>query len=314
MDPASSTLSSCPKTEPAYPMKIVSFERDGALHTGALLDGDLVLDFDHAGAGLPGSEGPLEWANIDGACHQAARRLVESAGGLLGRLRGSGAVLAVAEVKLTAPIPRPGKVICIGLNYRDHAEESGLEVPSSPLVFSKFSSCVVGPQDDVILPKGAAQVDYEAEFGVVIGRAAHHVSKEDAMDYVLGYCNVNDISARDFQFADGQWQRGKSCDTFCPSGPFIATADEIADPENLRIQFRLNGETLQDSSTSQLIFGVAELIAHLSGFVALEPGDLISTGTPPGVGFARKPPVYIQSGDKMEVEVEGLGVLENPVR
>ncbi len=295
-------------------MKIVSFERDGALHTGALLDGDLVLDFDHAGAGLPDADGPLDWADMDGACHQAARRLVDGAAEQLGDLQGSGAVLPLGGVTLTAPIPRPSKVICIGLNYRDHAEESGLEVPSSPLVFSKFSSCIVGPMEDVVLPKGAKEVDYEAEFGVVIGRAAHHVSKGDAMDYVLGYCNVNDISARDFQFADGQWQRGKSCDTFCPSGPFIATTDEIGDPENLRIQFRLNGETLQDSSTNQLIFGIAELIAHLSGFIALEPGDLISTGTPPGVGFARKPPIYIQSGDKMEVEVEGLGVLENPVK
>lgn len=295
-------------------MKIVSFERGGAIHTGALLDGDLVLDFDHAGAGLPTSEGPLEWANMDGACHQAARRLVEAAGDALEQLRESGAVLPAGDVTLAAPIPRPGKVICIGLNYRDHAEESGLEVPSSPLVFSKFPSCVVGPDAEVVLPKGSVQVDYEAEFGVVIGRAAHHVSKENAMDYVLGYCNVNDLSARDFQFADGQWQRGKSCDTFCPSGPFIATADEIADPENLRIQFRLNGETLQDSTTNQLIFGVAELIEHLSGFIALEPGDLISTGTPPGVGFARTPPVFIQSGDKMEVEVEGLGVLSSPVR
>ena len=297
-------------------MKIVSFEREGALHTGALLEGDLVLDFDHAGAELPESDGPLDWADMDGACHQAARRLVEGAreGAALAGLQSKGAVLALKDVTLAAPIPRPGKVICIGLNYRDHAEESGMEVPSAPLVFSKFSSCVVGPMDEVVLPNGAKEVDYEAEFGVVIGRIAHHVSTEDAMDYVLGYCNVNDISARDFQFADGQWQRGKSCDTFCPSGPFIATADEIADPSALRIQFRLNGETLQDSSTHQLIFGVAELVSYLSGFVALEPGDLISTGTPPGVGFARKPPIYIKSGDRMEVEVEGLGILENPVR
>jgi len=295
-------------------MKIVSFEREGALHTGALLDGDHVLDFDHVGAGLPKGDGPVDWIDMDGACHQAARRAVDVVAERLDELKANGAVVPLGDVTLAAPIPRPGKVICIGLNYRDHAEESGLEVPSQPLVFSKFSSCVVGPNDDVVLPKGAEQVDYEAEFGVVIGRAAHHVSKEDAMDYVLGYCNVNDISARDFQFADGQWQRGKSCDTFCPMGPFIATAEEIADPSKLRIQFRLNGETLQDSSTDQLIFDVAELIAHLTGFIALEPGDLISTGTPPGVGFARTPPVFIKPGDKMEVEVEGLGVLENPVR
>ena len=147
-----------------------------------------------------------------------------------------------------------------------------------------------------MLPPGAKEVDYEAEFGVVIGRTASRVKAEDAMEYVLGYCNVNDVSARE---------------TFCPAGPFLATADEVADPHALRVQFRMNGETLQDSSTDQLIFGIPELIAHLSGFITLEPGDLISTGTPPGVGFARKPPIYIQPGDVMEVEVEGLGVLRN---
>ncbi|MEM8709938.1 MAG: fumarylacetoacetate hydrolase family protein [Planctomycetota bacterium] len=290
-------------------MKLVSFQRDGQLSTGALLAGDFVLDFHHPATDLPDADGPLDWMDTDGACYQSARRLVDAHDA--GQLEAKGAILPLANVDLVAPIPRPGKVICIGLNYRDHAEESGLEVPSEPLVFSKFSSCVVGPEAEVILPKGAKEVDYEAEFGVVIGRRASHVSEADAMDYVLGYCNINDVSARDFQFADGQWQRGKSCETFCPAGPFIATADEIADPHALRIQFRLNGETLQDSSTNQLIFNVPQLVAYLSGFVTLEPGDMISTGTPPGVGFARKPPVYVQPGDSMEVEVEGLGVLKN---
>ncbi|WP_145194115.1 fumarylacetoacetate hydrolase family protein [Planctomycetes bacterium Poly30] len=290
-------------------MKIVSFHRDGQLSTGALLDGDLVLDFQHEAAGLPGADGPLDWMDTDGACHQSARRLVEGAD--VAKLQAAGAVLPLAGVELLSPIPRPGKVICIGLNYRDHAEESGMEIPKYPLVFSKFSSCVVGQDADVKLPRGAKEVDYEAEFGVVIGKTATDVSEADAMDHVLGYCNINDVSARDFQFADGQWQRGKSCETFCPTGPFIATADEIADPHELRIQFRMNGKTLQDSSTSQLIFNVPELVSYLSGFVTLEPGDLISTGTPPGVGFAHKPPIYIQPGDLMEVEVEGLGVLRN---
>ncbi|MFT6107783.1 MAG: 2-keto-4-pentenoate hydratase/2-oxohepta-3-ene-1,7-dioic acid hydratase in catechol pathway [Planctomycetota bacterium] len=290
-------------------MKIVSFHRDGQLSTGALLGSDLVLDFQHAAAGLPDADGPLDWMDTDGACHQSARRLVDSADAA--KLQEAGAIVPLASVELQSPIPRPGKVICIGLNYRDHAEESGMDIPENPLVFSKFSSCVVGPEADVKLPRGAKEVDYEAEFGVVIGKTATDVAESDAMDYVLGYCNINDVSARDFQFADGQWQRGKSCETFCPTGPFIATADEIADPHALRIQFRMNGKTLQDSSTSQLIFNVPELIAYLSGFVTLEPGDLISTGTPPGVGFARKPPIYIQPGDVMEVEVEGLGVLRN---
>lgn len=293
-------------------MKIVSFLRDDALCTGALLPGDLVLDFTHPAAGLPAADGPLEWCDLDGASHQAARRLVDAVESRTDELAASGAIVPLGSVSLEAPVPRPGKVICIGLNYRDHAEESGMDIPELPLVFSKFSSCVVGPEAEVVLPPGAKEVDYEAEFGVVIGRTASRVKAEDAMDHVLGYCNVNDVSARDFQFADGQWQRGKSCETFCPAGPFLATADEIADPHALRVQFRMNGETLQDSSTDQLIFGIPELIAHLSGFVTLEPGDLISTGTPPGVGFARKPPIYIQPGDVMEVEVEGLGVLRNP--
>ena len=292
-------------------MKLVSFLRDGALSTGALLPDDLVLDFNHAAAELPAADGPLEWCDLDGAPHQAARRLVEGAESRMDELAAAGAIVPLGSVTLEAPVPRPGKVICIGLNYRDHAEESGMDIPELPLVFSKFSSCVVGPEAEVVLPPGASEVDYEAEFGVVIGRTASRVKAEDAMDHVLGYCNVNDVSARDFQFADGQWQRGKSCETFCPAGPFLATADEIADPHALRVRFRMNGETLQDSSTDQLIFGIPELIAHLTSFITLEPGDLISTGTPPGVGFARKPPIYIQPGDVMEVEVEGLGVLKN---
>ncbi|MGD2019172.1 MAG: fumarylacetoacetate hydrolase family protein, partial [Planctomycetota bacterium] len=207
-------------------MKLVSFLRDGALSTGALLPDDLVLDFNHAAAELPAADGPLDWCDLDGAPHQAARRLVDGAESRMDELAAAGAIVPLGSVTLEAPVPRPGKVICIGLNYRDHAEESGMDIPELPLVFSKFSSCVVGPEADVVLPPGAKEVDYEAEFGVVIGRTASRVKAEDAMDHVLGYCNVNDVSARDFQFADGQWQRGKSCETFCPAGPFLATADE----------------------------------------------------------------------------------------
>jgi 2-keto-4-pentenoate hydratase/2-oxohepta-3-ene-1,7-dioic acid hydratase in catechol pathway len=164
-----------------------------------------------------------------------------------------------------------------------------------------------------LLPAVSTQVDFEAELAVVIGRRAKNVKAGDAMNYVFGYTNFNDVSARDFQFADGQWQRGKSCDTFAPMGPYIATADEIADPHALRIQFRLNGETMQDSTTAELIFRIPELIEFLSASITLEPGDVIATGTPPGVGFARKPPVFMKDGDVAEVEIEGLGVLINPV-
>ncbi len=218
-----------------------------------------------------------------------------------------------SEIRLAAPVPRPPKIICIGLNYRNHALESGMEIPKSPIIFSKFSSCAIGAGESILLPKGSEKVDYEAELAVIIGRRAKNVNKAEAMNYVFGYANFNDVSARDFQFADGQWQRGKSCDTFAPMGEFIATTDEIKDPHNLQIQFRLNGETLQDSKTNELIFQIPELIEFLSHSITLEPGDVIATGTPPGVGFARKPPIFLKKGDLAEVEIEGLGILSNRV-
>lgn len=219
-----------------------------------------------------------------------------------------------ADVEICAPIPRPGKIICIGLNYRDHAAESGMAIPSSPIIFSKFSTSATGRGQPIVIPAGSTETDYEAELAFVIGRRSRNAKPEDAMNYVFGYTNFNDVSARDFQFADGQWQRGKSCDTFAPMGEFVATADEIVDPQNLSIKLRLNGETMQDSSTNQMIFGVAELVEFLSRYITLEPGDVVATGTPPGVGFARKPPVYLKDGDVVEVEIQGLGVLSNPVK
>lgn len=218
-----------------------------------------------------------------------------------------------ADVKLEAPVPRPSKIICIGLNYLDHVKESGAEIPKAPLIFSKFDTCVAASEAPILLPLGSEQVDFEAELAVVIGKQAKNVALENAMDHVFGYTNFNDVSARDMQFADGQWQRGKSCDTFAPFGEFVATKDEIADPHSLRIQFRLNGQTMQNSNTNQLIFKIPELIEYLSRSITLEPGDVIATGTPPGVGFARKPPVFLKDGDVCEVEIEGLGILINPV-
>lgn len=208
---------------------------------------------------------------------------------------------------------RPGKIICVGLNYHDHAVESNMPVPTSPILFSKYSSCAIGNGDTVLIPPGSTQTDYEAELAVVIGRTARHVQASEALRYVMGYTCMNDVSARDFQFADGQWQRGKACDTFAPMGPWIVTPDEIPDPHALRIQMRLNGKTMQDSTTAQLIFKIPELIAFISTFVTLEPGDVIATGTPPGVGFAHKPPVYLAPGDQMEVEIESIGILRNTV-
>ncbi len=217
------------------------------------------------------------------------------------------------DIEIYAPVPRPNKIICIGLNYRDHAQESGMSIPTSPIIFSKFSTCVIGANQPIILPKGSEQVDYEAELAFIVGQRAKNVKKEDAMDYVFGYTNFNDVSARDFQFADGQWQRGKSCDTFAPVGEFIATTDEIENPHNLSIKLRLNGETLQNSNTEQLIFDIPEIIEFLSQSITLEAGDVVATGTPPGVGFARKPPVFLKDGDKIEIEIQGLGILANTV-
>jgi len=299
-------------------MKLVSFTlaNSSDVHFGALLDRDELLDFSSGAIDLPQPATSRGWCELDGEALSAARGLVETVQADAVRrdgLRSDGAVLSCAKVQLQAPVPEPSKVICIGLNYRDHAEESGMEIPERPLVFSKFPTSIAGPGAAVELPAGSSEVDYEAELAVVIGKRAKRVSAAEANNYVLGYACFNDVSARDFQFSDGQWQRGKSCDTFAPIGPTVVTADEVADPHKLRIQLRLNGETLQDSNTDQLIFRIPELIEALSASITLEPGDVIATGTPPGVGFARKPPIYLKAGDRMAVEIAQLGVLVNDV-
>lgn len=214
-----------------------------------------------------------------------------------------------------APIPRPGKVICIGLNYRDHARESGQEPPPEPVVFCKFPTSVIGPGDTVRLPAVCQQVDYEAELVVVVGKAGKNIPREQAFEHVAGYMNGNDVSARDWQHhkPGKQWLMGKTPDTFAPCGPWLVTADEVPDPHNLRVRLRLNGQTMQDSFTKELIFGVDALIAYISQLVTIEPGDVLFTGTPPGVGAARKPPVFLKPGDVCEVEIDGLGILKNPI-
>jgi len=300
-------------------LKLVSFLRPGSAepHPGALLSAtNEVVDFLSEEAGIPAPDRYLDWFDIDGSALAEAQALTDALGSDSRRLesmRAVGAIVARGAVRLIAPVPRPGKVICIGLNYRDHAAESKMAIPERPLVFSKFPTSVCGPGDTVRIPRGCEQLDYEAELGVVVGKRARDVAVADGLEHVLGYVNLNDVSARDFQFADGQWQRGKSCDTFAPMGEYVATREEIADPHRLRIRLRLNGDTMQDSSTDQLIFRVPELIASLSEAFTLEPGDVIATGTPPGVGFARKPPVWLKAGDRVEVEIEGLGVLVNSI-
>ena len=224
-------------------------------------------------------------------------------------------VFGFSEVGIHAPILNPEKVIAVGLNYLDHAKESGMEPPKNPIFFSKYASSIVGPGGAVVIPPAdvTQKVDYEVELAVVIGRAAKNVSVDEAMDYVFGYTIMNDVSARDLQFEDGQWVKGKALDTFAPMGPWIVTKDEIPDPHNLRIVMALNGEVVQDSNTSQLIFKVPQLIAYFSRLFTLRPGDVISTGTPPGVGMARKPPRFLKPGDTMVAEIQGIGALQNPV-
>lgn len=215
-------------------------------------------------------------------------------------------------VRLMPPVPRPGKVVAIGRNYRAHAEEEGVDPPTAPLIFAKWPSSVIGP-DDLIRwePALTSQVDYEAELAVVIGRIARRVSVDEALECVLGYTCLNDVSARDLQFGDGQWVRGKSLDSFCPVGPAIVTADEVGDPQSLSIACFVNGERVQDGHTSQMYFGVAEIISHCSQAFTLEPGDVIATGTPSGVGVFRDPPRFLEDGDVVVVEIERIGRLEN---
>jgi 2-keto-4-pentenoate hydratase/2-oxohepta-3-ene-1,7-dioic acid hydratase in catechol pathway len=211
-------------------------------------------------------------------------------------------------------VPRPDKIICVGLNYRDHAAESNLAVPEEPVLFAKFNNSLICPGAPIRLPKVAPdRVDYEAELAVVIGRRATHVAPERALDFVAGYMCANDVSARDLQMRGGQWLRGKAIDTFLPIGPWLVTRDEVRDPQNLRIRCTVNGEVLQDSNTREMIFGVAKLVSVISHTITLVPGDVICTGTPSGVGFARKPPRFLSPGDEVTVSIEGLGDLTNTV-
>jgi 2-keto-4-pentenoate hydratase/2-oxohepta-3-ene-1,7-dioic acid hydratase in catechol pathway len=226
-----------------------------------------------------------------------------------------GAGISCDQVRLLAPVPAPQKVICVGLNYADHARETGKEAPPEPVIFNKFATAVSAHNETIVLPKLSREVDYEAELVAVIGRGGRHICREKALDHVAGYCCGHDVSARDWQLRKpgGQWLLGKSFDGFAPFGPELVTSDEVGDAGKLRIQLRINGRTMQDSTTAQLIFSVAELVAYLSGVCTLAPGDVIFTGTPPGVGAARKPPVFMQPGDSVEVEIERIGILRNHV-
>ena len=216
--------------------------------------------------------------------------------------------LVEGDPRLGACVGKVGKFLCIGLNYADHAAETGAKLPPEPVLFMKATSCIIGPNDDVVLPRTSVKGDWEVELGVVIGKRAKYVTEAEALDHVAGYCTINDVSERSFQAERaGQWTKGKSCDTFGPIGPWVVTRDEVADPQDLKLWCHVNGKPMQNGSTKTMVFGVAHIVSYLSQFFALEPGDVIATGTPPGVGLGMKPPVFLKAGGVMELGVEGLG-------
>ena len=282
-------------------MRLISYATDGGPRVAARRDNHYV-DLNDADPTLPTGMCKLLAGGAD-----ALRRAVAAAA--------SGKPLDSSAIRILPPVPKPQKIICIGLNYADHARETGKQAPPEPVIFNKFVTALSAAGDPIVLPKLSREVDYEAELVAVIGRGGRHISREAALSHVAGYCCGHDVSARDWQTRKpgGQWLLGKSFDTFAPLGPELVTADEIPDPGNLHIELRINGRVMQDSSTSELIFSVPDLVAYVSDVCTLAPGDLIYTGTPAGVGFARKPAVFLQPGDVVEVEIERIGVLRNPV-
>lgn len=276
-------------------MKFVTFRGAHGLPEPGVLSGDQIVGL--AAAGFPDMISVL-------AAGSAVRDRIGS---------GIGEPMPLSSVTLMAPVPRPPKLICVGLNYRDHAKESGMEIPTVPTIFNKFPNTVIAPGEAIVLPKNSTKPDYEAELAFVIGKGGRHIPAERWRDHVFGYTIMNDVSARDFQMATSQWLMGKTFDTFAPMGPVLVSADEITDPHALDISLTINGEVLQHSNTRELIFRIPDLVAFLSSVVTLEPGDVVSTGTPSGVGFVRKPPRFLQPGDDVVVRIEGIGELRNPV-
>ena len=288
-------------------MRLVSYAaKDGISHLGALTE--------HGVVELPAAAHELSLpreivASMSSWLEAGAPRLVDTAELAVGSLASA---RALSDVRLLPPVPRPGKIVAIG-NYKDHSIESGAAPPKSPIIFAKFPNSIAGPEDSIVIPVGNPNVDYEAELAVVIGRRGKAIPAARAFEYIAGYMPLNDVSARVWQFGDKQWVRGKSCDTFCPTGPHLTTCDEIPDPHALAIRARVNGVTMQDSHTGKMIFRVPELIEFTSASITLEPGDIIATGTPEGVGAFRKPPIYLRHGDTVDVAIDGIGTLSNRV-
>jgi 2-keto-4-pentenoate hydratase/2-oxohepta-3-ene-1,7-dioic acid hydratase in catechol pathway len=287
-------------------MKLVTFLQNGQMRLGALrpnANEQQIVDLNRADARLPDNMLAFLEAGL------AARGLAQQALAA----PPPEAVLERAAVHLKAPVPKPGKIICLGLNYRDHAAESNQAVPTYPVVFAKFGNVVIASGEPIVIPKLTQEVDYEAEFGVVIGKRGRAIAEAEALSYVAGYVPFHDVSARDYQNRTSQWVIGKTFDTFGPMGPALVTADEVPEPNNLNIELRIGDEVLQSSNTRHLIFSVPQIIYHLSAVMTLEPGDVIATGTPGGVGASRTPKRWLKPGDVVRIEIERLGTLENPV-
>lgn len=280
-------------------MKLATFTHDGSTRIG-LADGDDIIDLTAAAPSLPREMIAFLEAGPDAM--ETARASIAA-----------GARIPLADVRLEAPIARPPKFLAVGLNYADHVAESGMDTPEHPTIFNKQSTCITGPTDPVHVPKVSHVLDYEGEFGIVIGRRGRHVAREDAEDYIAGYLVVNDVTVRDWQFRTPTWTMGKSFDTHGPIGPWIVTTDEIRDPHQLGLRTYVNDELRQESNTKQLIFDCFFLIEHFSQAFTLEPGDIIATGTPGGVGILSKPPQLLKAGDVVRVEIDGIGQIENPI-
>ena len=290
-------------------MRVVSYEAPGGLRA-AVVHQNLLVDAEHA-ARAAGLANPDEFATVRGLISQDADTLTQLGTAVADTAATSG--IAMDEARLGPPVPDPDKIICVGLNYRDHAAEAGMAVPEYPVLFSKYRNALIGDNDPFELSDISHEWDYEAELGVVIGTRAAAVSEEDALEYVAGYMPFNDISARDVQLRVGQWMTGKAIDGSAPCGPMLVLTDEVPDPQALTVRLRLNGQVLQESGTEHMIFTVARLVSYISTYMTLEPGDIIATGTPAGVGFKRDPIVRLNPGDVLETEIEELGVLVTPM-
>ena len=286
-------------------MKIVSFSTNEDKHIG-IIRGDKIVSLT--------ALNPEDFPPCIKTYIQGGKEIQQRAEQLLEEHKDVESVFDLSSVKILPPITQPEKIICVGLNYLDHCAETGMEPPASPIIFSKYANAIIGHNDAIEIPINSNEVDFEAELVVVMGRETKCVSEEEANDYVFGYTIMNDISARDQQFTDGQWSRGKTADTFAPIGPTIVTHDEVGDPHQLAISLELNGETMQDSNTNNLIFKVPQIISYLSQSMTLKPGDLIATGTPPGVGMGRNPKVWLKNGDRMNITIEKIGTLSNDVK